>query len=53
MHGAGAIVALILFGLSAILTAISWATPLDIRIPILLAALGGIFLALDAGGVID
>jgi hypothetical protein len=50
---AGQIVALLLFGLAAILTAISWVTPLDIRIPILLASLGGCFLALDAGGVID
>jgi hypothetical protein len=50
---AGQIVALLLFGLAALLTAISWATPLDLRIPLLLASLGGCFLALDAGGVID
>jgi hypothetical protein len=50
---AGQLVALFLFGIAAVLTAISWAVPVDIRIPVLLASLGGCFLALDAGGVID
>lgn len=50
---AGQLVALLLFGLAVVLTAISWATPVDLRIPVILASLGGVFLALDAGGVLD
>jgi hypothetical protein len=43
-------VALILFALAAILTAVSWLTPLDTRVPLLLACLGGCFLVLDVSG---
>jgi hypothetical protein len=50
---AAQLIAVLLFGIAAVLTLVSWATPIDIRIPVLLSTLGGIFLALDAGGVID
>lgn len=50
---AAQVVALILFGLAAILTAISWATPIDLRVPLILVALGGFILVLGDGGVID
>jgi hypothetical protein len=50
---AGQAVALVLFAIAAVLTAIGWTRPLDMRVPLLLASLGGVVLCLDAGGVFD
>ena len=47
------IAALILFIIAAVLTALSWVTAIDTRIAILLTAIGGILLCVDAGVELD